>query len=46
MMHLISLIPGIQLNAIHVEEVADGCTILELVSISTLCEDLTEGVQA
>lgn len=45
------LIPGIdldvvQLYAIHVEEVDDGCLTSELLSISTVCDDLTERLQA
>lgn len=39
------LIPGIQLDVIHIEEVADGYAISELVSIFTL-DDLTGGVKA
>jgi len=38
--------PGIQLDVILVEEVADECSTLELLSIATLCDDLTEEIQA
>lgn len=45
------LIPGIdldviQLYAIHAEEVDNGCITSEPVSISTVCDDLTERLQA
>lgn len=33
-------IPRIQLGIIHVEEVADGCSTEEPVSIATLCDDM------
>ena len=40
------LILGVQLDVIHVEEVADDCPISEFVPIATIVNDLTEGVQA
>ena len=40
----VPFILGIQLDVIHVEVLADGGSALEL--ISTLCDYLTEGVQA
>lgn len=39
----ISLILYVQLDVTHVEELADGCSISELVSEAPLC-NLTEGV--
>ena len=42
----VSLSPGIQLDVIRVEEVADGCSTSEPVSKATLCDDVAEGVQA
>ena len=42
----VSLTFHIQLYVIHVEEVADGCSISEPISETTLCNDLDEGVQA
>ena len=42
----VSLTLLIQLDVINVEEVADPCSISELVSMATLCDDLPEGVQA
>lgn len=36
-------IPGILLDVTHAEEVADGCATSEPVSISSLCDELTEG---
>ena len=42
----VSLIPGIRLDVMHVEEVTDGCFILVPASEATFCDDLAEGVQA
>ena len=36
---------GVQLDVIHVEQVADGGSALELKFMPTLCDYLTEGVQ-
>lgn len=33
-------------DVIHVDEVTDGYAVSERVSITTLCDDLTEGIQA
>ena len=41
-----SISPGIQLVVIPVEEDADGCSTSEPVSKATLCDYVTEGVQA
>ena len=42
----ISLSPGVQLDVVHLEGVADSHSTLEPLSIITLCDDVDEGVQA
>ena len=42
----VTLVLGIKLDVIHMEEVADGRPILEFVPIVTLVDDMTEGVRA
>ena len=42
----VTLVLGVQLDVIHVEEVADGRPISEFVSIATLVDDVTWRLQA
>lgn len=42
----VSFTLGIQLDAIHVQEVADGHSTPECVSITTCYDELAEGVEA